>query len=63
MVEFHVAGLVRDREVDGGDDLAGIRLGPVDKVDSQLAADVIQDCFLGGSLGSWFDERQRVGVF
>jgi hypothetical protein len=40
-----------------------MQLGPVDKVDSQLALDVIQDCFWGGSLGSWFDERQGVGVF
>src|SRR5688572_11254339 len=38
-------------------------LGPVDKVDSQLAAIVIQDCFWGGSFGSRFDDGQGVGVY
>jgi CRISP-associated protein Cas1 len=38
-------------------------LGPVDEVDSQPARSVIQDWFLGGGLGSRFDDGRGVGVF
>ena len=38
-------------------------LGPVDKVDSQLTAGVIQDCFWGGGFDSRFDDGHGVGVF
>ncbi len=37
-------------------------LGPVDKLDSQLGRDVIQDSFCGGYLGAFADGGCRVGV-
>jgi hypothetical protein len=38
-------------------------LGPVDEVDSHTVRSVIQDCFLGGGLGSRTDVGRGMGVF
>jgi alanine or glycine:cation symporter, AGCS family len=42
---------------------AAANLGRVDKLDSQIAANMIQDSFCGGCFGSIVDGRRRMGVF
>lgn len=41
----------------------GSIIGPVDKRDSRTVRSVIQDCFLGGGLGSRSDVGRGMGVF
>lgn len=44
-------------EMRGIADGAGLALGPVDKVDSQISGSMIQDCLLGGGFGSRRPDR------